>query len=377
MKISILQENLLYGLKVVSRAIPPRSTIPVLSNVLITTENGRLRLSATNLELGVTCWVDAEIKQEGSITVPARSFTDLITTLPKHTTISMQLDMLTQTLNIHCGSLNTNIKGIDVKEFPPMPVPDLTNGIQIDAIDLKEAIQRVVFATTTDESRQVLNGVQLNVAKNRMTFSATDGYRLSVRILESPISISQSISIIIPAKSLTELTHVINDDQIVTMIYMPDKKVVVFHLDTIELSSQIIEGTYPDIDYVIPKSHTTRAILSTVAFLDACKQLIKVAGKDCIARINVIPDDKTGKVEISTKSDNEDDIKIELDASVEGSGLQIGFKTVYLRDALNAVDTPDVIFDTTTSNNPCVIRPTDDNNSIQVIMPCYLNESPE
>jgi len=376
MKISILQENLLYGLKVVSRAILPRSTIPVLSNVLITTENGRLRLSATNLELGVTCWVDAEIKEEGSITVPARSFTDLITTLPKHTTINMQLDILTQTLNIHCGSLNTNIKGIDVKEFPPMFVPDLTNGIKIDAIDLKEAIQRVVFATTTDESRPVLTGVQLVVVKNRMTFSAADEYRLSVRILESPIPISQSISIIIPAKSLNELTRILSSDQIITMSYLQDRKVVIFHSDTIELSSQIIEGIYPNIDYVIPKSHTTRAILSTVAFLDACKQLIKVAGKDCIAHIDIIPGDKP-RMEISTKSDNEDDIKIELDTSVEGSGVQISFKTVYLRDALNAIDTSDVIFEFTTKDRACVIWPINDNNSIQIIMPYYLNESPK
>jgi len=171
---------------------------------------------------------------------------------------------------------------------------------------------------------------------------------------------------------LNELTRILSSDQIITMSYLQDRKVVIFHSDTIELSSRIIEGTYPNIDYVIPKSHTTRAILSTVAFLDACKQLIKVVGKDCTARINVIPDDKTGKVEISTKSDNEDDIKIELDASVEGSGLQIGFQTVYLRDALNAVDTPDVIFEFTTKDRPCVIRPMNDNNSIQVIMAYYL-----
>ena len=135
MKVSVLQENLAHGLSVVSRAVSQRSTLPVLANVLVATDEGRLRLSATNLELGITCWIGAKIEEEGSTTVPARTYTDLISTLPNDK-VEMALNVRTQTLNVRCGSSNTDIKCIDAQEFPPMPVPDLAEGVQLNISDL-------------------------------------------------------------------------------------------------------------------------------------------------------------------------------------------------------------------------------------------------
>ena len=160
MKVSVLQENLAHGLNIVSRAVSPRSTLPVLANVLVATDEGRLRLSATNLELGITCWIGAKIEEEGSTTVPARTFTDLVSTWPNDR-VEMSLNVRTQTLNVHCGASDTDIKCIDAQEFPPMPVPDLSNGIQLNVADFREMIQQVVFAASTDEARPVLTGVHL------------------------------------------------------------------------------------------------------------------------------------------------------------------------------------------------------------------------
>ena len=137
MKVTVLQENLTRGLSIVSRAVSPRSTLPVLANVLIASDEGRLRLSATNLELGITCWIAAKVTEDGSTTVPARTLSDLVNTLPD-SQVQLSLDAASQTLNIRSGRSNNDIKCIDAQEFPPMPVPEMNKAIQINVADFKE-----------------------------------------------------------------------------------------------------------------------------------------------------------------------------------------------------------------------------------------------
>src|SRR5512139_2426844 len=179
MKVTVLQENLARGLSIVSRAVSPRSTLPVLSNILIASDEGRLRLSATNLELGITCWIAARIDEEGSTTVPARTFADLVNTLPGDQ-VQLSLDVKTQTLHVKGGTSNNDIKCIDAQEFPPLPVPELDGAIQLNVMDFKEMIQQVAFSASTDEARPVLMGVLMNVEKDRVTMAAADGFRLTV-----------------------------------------------------------------------------------------------------------------------------------------------------------------------------------------------------
>ena len=210
MKVSVLQENLAHGLSIVSRAVSPRSTLPVLGNILLATDEGRLRLSATNLELGITCWIGAKIEEEGSTTVPARTFTDLVSTLPPDR-VNMDLSVRTQNMNVRCGSSNTDLKCIDSQEFPPMPVPDLEGGIQLNVGDFKEMIHQVVFAASTDEARPILTGVLLTVEGNEITMATADGFRLSVRSAELSNPIDNPINAVIPARALSELARVSGD----------------------------------------------------------------------------------------------------------------------------------------------------------------------
>ena len=204
MRVTVLQENLAHGLSVVSRAVSPRSTLPVLANVLVATDEGRLRLSATNLELGITCWIGAKIIEEGSTTVPARTFNDLIATLPSDQ-VEMSLNVRNQKLNVRCGSSNTDINCIDSQEFPPMPTPDLTDGVELNVTALKEMIQQVAFAASTDEARPVLTGILLTATGNQITLQAADGFRLSIRKAELSSSLPHPIKAIIPARALAEL----------------------------------------------------------------------------------------------------------------------------------------------------------------------------
>src|SRR5512138_1440534 len=180
MKATVLQENLAHGLNIVSRAVSSRATLPVLSNILIATDEGRLRLSATNLELGITCWIPARIEQEGSTTVPARTFSDLINTLPGEQ-VALSLDTNTQTLNVRGGSSTNDIKCIDAQEFPPFPAPDFEDAVRLNVADFREMIQQVAFAASTDEARPVLMGVLVTVDRDTITLAAADGFRLSVR----------------------------------------------------------------------------------------------------------------------------------------------------------------------------------------------------
>ncbi len=375
MKVSVLQENLAHGLNIVSRAVSPRSTLPVLANVLVASDEGRLRLSATNLELGITCWIGAKIEEEGSTTVPARTFTDLVGTLPNER-VNMSLNVRTQTLNVRCGTSNTDIKCIDAQEFPPLPVPDLSNGIQINVADFKEMIQQVVFAASTDEARPILTGVLVSVQGNRISLQAADGFRLSVRKAELSSPAARPIRAVIPARALSELARIAGDgDQPITMVVPPGRGQVIFRMKDVELVSQLIEGTFPELEQVIPRSYQTRSVLSTASFLKACKQAEIFAREGShIARVNVTAGDdlKPGKVEISGQSEETGFNQTDIDATVEGPNILIAFNVRYLREVLDVIKTPNVALETTADTSPGVIRPVGEDNFLHVIMPMHL-----
>lgn len=379
MRITVLQENLARGLSIVSRAVSPRSTLPVLANVLVATDDGRLRLSATNLELGITCWIGAKTIEEGSTTVPARTFSDLVSTLADKN-VEMSLNVRTQTLNVHCGASNTDLKCIDAQEFPPMPVIDFTQGLQINVADIKEMIQQVVFAASTDDARPILTGVLVSVNGDQMTMAAADGFRLSVRkaVLSSPVS--RPFNAVIPARALSELARVAGDsDQTLTMVMPPGRGQVVFRLRDIELVSQLIDGAFPDYEQIIPRQHQTRAVLSTSVFLQACKQAEIFAREGShIARININPGGglQPGTVEISGQSEETGFNQNVVDASIEGPALLIAFNVRFLREVLDVVRTPNVVLETNTETSPGVIRPVGgaegQGDFLHVIMPMHL-----
>jgi DNA polymerase-3 subunit beta len=200
MKASVSQQELAHGLSTVSRAVSPRSTLAVLANILIATDDGRLRLSATNLELGISCWINAKIDQEGAITVPARTVSDLVSTLPNDK-VELLLNEKTQTLTVKCGSNVTDIKGIDAQEYPPMPIPDLTEGVVINVSTFKEMISQVAFAASSDEARPVLQGVLTQIDGTNITMAATDGFRISVRTASLANPSKKPVSTIIPARA--------------------------------------------------------------------------------------------------------------------------------------------------------------------------------
>lgn len=375
MKVSCLQENLARGLSVVSRAVAPRSTLPVLGNILVATDNGRLRLSATNLELGVSCWIGAKIEEDGATTVPARTFVDLINTLPAEE-VSMELAVRTQTLNVRSGSFNNDIKCIDAQEFPPLPPEDLDGGLGLDLEELRGMIQQVVFAASTDDARPVLTGVLVEVNDGELSMAAADGFRLSLRHSHLSTPEEGPLRAIIPSRALSELARVADDEaESVTMILPPDRGQVIFRTKDVELVSQLIEGTYPDVKGIIPNGYATRAVLPTSSFLKACKAADIFAREAAhSARLRITPGSELepGTLEISATAAETGSNETVVDATIEGDDLEIAFNVRFLIDVLSVLDTPNVALETNNASSPGVLRSVGRDDFLHVIMPMHL-----
>ncbi len=375
MKVSCLQENLSKGLSIVGRAVSPRSTLPVLGNVLLATDAGRLKLSATNLEVGINCWIGAKVEEEGAITVPARTFVDLVNALPPEQ-VDLELAVRTQTLNLRAGRSEANVKGIDAQEFPIVPVPEGEGGIPVEAGVLRTAIEQVALAAATDESRPILTGVLAKFEESRLTLAAADGFRLSVRTIPLPQPILDPFSIIIPARALVELGRISGDQEKPIIINVtPTRNQVIFQLTDIVLVSQLIDGNFPDYRQIIPRDCTTHTVVDAAVFLKACKTALIFAREAAhISRVHVKPDSELapGHVVISATSAETGDDVSELDASIEGDEIEIAFNVKYMIDVLSVIGTPQVALDTTTSSSPGVIRPVGDVDFTHVIMPMHL-----
>lgn len=257
-----------------------------------------------------------------------------------------------------------------------MPTPDSGNGIPINVTNLREMIHQVAFAASTDEARPILTGVLVTVDGDKLTMASADGFRLSVRKanLSSPNPRSQQA--VVPARALSELARIISDgDQMVDMILPPDRGQVVFQMKDFQLVSQLIEGTFPDYEQIIPRSKETRSVLSTSAFLKACKQAEIFAREGShIARINITPGGelKPGSIMISGQSEETGSSQSEMDASIDGTPLLIAFNVRFLREVLEVVRTPEIALETTVDTAPGIIRPVGDENFLHVIMPMHL-----
>ncbi len=378
MRISVLQENLAKGLSIVGRAVATRSTLPVLGNILLETDQSQLKLSAMNMEIGINCWVGAMIEEEGAITVPARLLSDFVNSLPKER-IDMELQVRTQTLHLRCSRYEANIKGIDASEFPIIPThrrETTLPAVELPPAKLRRMIDQVAFAAATDESRPTLTGVYTRFDGDRLKLVATDGFRLGVRttVLEEPAL--ASVGVIVPARALTELSRIIGSVEVgeedgVQVTVTEARNQVMFHLPGVDLVSQLIEANFPDYNKIVPTSYNTRAVVDTAEFLKAVRLSYLFARDSAnIVRFNVVPGDP-GKLVLTASSAEMGDNEAVVDALVEGEPLQAAFNAKFMIDVLQVVDTPQVLFELISPARPGVFRPVGagEEEYIHVIMP--------
>ena len=380
MKISCLQENLSRGLAVVGRAVASRATLPVTQNVLLSVDQSMLKLSATNLEIAMTTWVGAMIEEEGSITVPARLLTEFVNSLPNDK-IDLELDQGSGLLQISSGNSNAHINITEASEFPPIPTVDDGVAAEVDPLVLKNAIARVAFAAATEESRPVLTGVEMKLDSSKFTMAAADGFRLAVHHGALLKAVPEEVSVIIPARTMNELNRLIGDrEEAVEILMTPAKGQVMFRVqggDTVEIVSQLLQGTFPNYEQLIPQSYTTRAVMDLPTVLRSARTAsIFARDGSNIIRMHLMPaaaDTEPPKVEISARSeevgDNQD--VVDLD-EIEGEEGKIAFNSRYLLDVLAVLDKGKVALETTTSSSPGVFKPTDSEDYIHVVMPMFV-----
>ena len=380
MRTSCLQENLSRGLSVVGRAVASRPTLPVLSHILLATDQSQLKLAATDLELFIVCWIGARVEKEGAITVPARLCVDLINSLPQE---RVDLELTDQTLHLSCARNEADINGIDAQEFPLLPAAGEEQQIMLEPDLLRQMIAQVVLAAATDESRPILTGVLARFEENTLTMAAADGFRLSVRHAQIPERIAQPMSVVIPAKALNELARISGDEEEpIGMAITPARSQVLFHLQGdaganegrifgIDLVSQLIEGNFVNYRQIIPTSYTTRTIVNTEDLLKACKTANIFARSEANnVQIEITPGkDGYGRLRITASSVEMGDSVIDLDAAVEGDPIAINFNARFLIDALSVMDSAQVALETSAATRPGVLKPVGNEDFVHVIMP--------
>jgi len=382
MKFSIYQSDLAAALSTVSRAVPTRATLPVLGNVFLKVDmDNTLTVCATNLELGIKTRVPCGVSMAGETTLPAKTLAELVGTFPKEI-IDLELDTRTETMRLTCGKSKSTLKGVPGSEFPPMPDVEFGNGaVEFPAADLRRIIQQVVFTASTDEARPVLTGVLVELNGNTATFASADGFRLSRREYTLSKDV-HPISLIVPSKALAEVAKAASEGT-VRMALRETRGQVVFQCGKTEVSSQLIDGNFPDFRQVIPQKAGTKVTVDTSAFVKACKQAeIFARESNNIAKFEIgfVSENDTenggliakDKLFVSALSEETGQNETVLDVKASGTGMVIAFNIQFLREALEVFSTAQVVLELNNPQSPGVLVSPDSRDFVHVIMPMHL-----
>lgn len=358
-----LQENLNKGLNIISRVVPIRGSLPILSNVLLTTEKGRLKLSGTNLEIGINYWLGAKIEKEGGITVPAKVFGEYINSLPQD---KVNLLIKEKKLIIKSNNYEAKIFGTDTKDFPLIPEIKEKVIAKIAPKDFLEGINQVIFAAAIDESRPILSGVYFKFSKNKLWMVATDSYRLSEKVINLNQSTKKDFSVIIPAKTIFELSYILSETNESVEISLTENQVL-FHFKDIDLVSKLIEGEFPNYRQIIPDASETKLKINLDDFIKVIK-LANIFAREGSGNVRLEVKSK-GQLTISTATASLGDNVSNLKAEVEGVDSEITFNTKYLLDVLNNIKAKQISLELNGKLNPGVIKPLGKTDYLHIIMP--------
>jgi len=373
MKVSVLQEQLDKALTILARAVDNRVTLPVLGNVLLATEDSRLKLAAMNQELTIVTFIGAKVDKAGAVTLHAKTLTEMVKTLSPER-VDLALDGGTQTVNLKCGATNWNVRGIAAAEFPPVPEaadPDVV----LTGKALRDIITETVFASAREDVRPILTGLYLHFEGNVMTVAAADGFRLSVRTAVVDAHFDKPRDMVVPAKTMAEVARIIVDDDLPVGIVLPaERDLIQFVIENTVVSSQLIDGRFPDFSAIIPKSHNSLIRLYTSDLLKHCKRAeIFARDNNYSARITVTPPSgasEPGAMQITARSNERGDYEgIVDDAAVEGAALDTAFNVRYLIDVLGVIPDEQIRLESNGSNAPGVIRAEGRDDFLHLIMP--------
>lgn len=364
MKLFCDQKDLSYALNIVNKAISPNNTLPVLNNILLKAENKKLHFFATNLELAISFFIDADVRNEGSITIPARLITSYINLLKDdkvEMTLQEGLSLLLKT-----KESETKIKGINSDEFPLIPKIEQPKIIKVSSEDLEKAISRTVFAVSQNPAKPVLSGVNFIANKDLLKVVATDSYRLAEQKIKLSEKVEFDVKSIVPARTVQELGKILAKEDKDVLMEFSDSQIL-FKIGDIELTSRLIEGAFPAYEKIFPKSNKTKIEVDTGDLINTVKRVSLFAKENNNNIKLAVTND--GKMTISTDETKIGEEVAELDVSIEGENNKIALNSQYLQDVLSCMDIERAHIDLNDKLSPAAIRPCKEDDYVYIIMP--------
>lgn len=374
MKLSCTRENLYQGLSITSHTGGKNANLPILSNILLRADIGGLKLTATNLELTITCTIRGKVDQPGEYTLPAKLFSDYVALLPNE---RVDLDLLDHAISVVCDKTKTKINGLPANEFPL--IPPVTGGVRfsVAAAAFDAALGSVLFSVATNEARQALTGVFMHFdgLNDQLVLAATDSYRLAEKIIPLRERVEGERKTIVPSRTLAELRRILsvlrdNAEAPEAVEIELTESQIVFRYGTVELSSRTVEGVYPDYRQIIPKSSSTEIIVSKGAFAQAIKRtsLFSKAGLFDV-KLDVNPVEKTVTLSAADVGRGENTVSVEGEVTGAPNAAVLNFR--YLLDGVNAMSSDRVVLKLIDAMNPCVVAPENrpEDKYLYIVMP--------
>ncbi len=370
MKSKIEQSSFWEGIQKVFSIVPTRTTLPILSNILLTTEEGGLNISATDLDISISTKITAEIEQAGSITVPARKFAQVLRELPS-CLLSLESDGERVWLLSDRGRYG--LMGLPAEDFPRLPPGVEGKAFQPEGDMLSDMVEKTIFAVSIDESRPALTGVLFKVDGEKISIVATDGHRLAKvsKNISVPLSPFEAI---VPPKALNHLTRLISGGEQLNKVVVGETYIA-FDLGETQLYSRLIEGPYPDVERVIPRANEKKMVVDNEAFSSAVRRVSALSDTETHQVCFSI---RKGLVKLSaTSQEMGGEATEEVDVQYDNEDLDIGYNANYVLEILRRMKSDKVVFELDTPVSAGIIRPStppEDEDYLCLIMPLRLND---
>lgn len=360
MKLTCLQEKLKKAVNLVQRAVGKNANLPILSNILLKTDKGRLKIAATDLEVGIETWITSKVEEEGEITVPAQTFSNFVASLPSD---KVSLNAEKNDLQVQCKKLKARFNGLDSEEFPIIPEIDSEPIFSIQGDLFSQVLNQVQPACSFSDTRPEISGVYLNDTKEKLNFAATDSFRLAEKKIK--VDSDKGIDLIIPLKTVQELTKATKGVKKEIEV-SADESQIEFQFENSRIISRLIEGDFPDYKQIIPSDFDTEVTLKREQLKKAVKRASFFASKINDVRLEV---QEEGKIGISARSQKVGENVSALEAEIEGGSVSSVFNYNYLLDGLKSINTEKVSLKFTGSESPVLMIPQGDKSYQYLVMP--------
>ncbi|MGN0920069.1 MAG: DNA polymerase III subunit beta [Alphaproteobacteria bacterium] len=364
LKITIDQALLLKALAHTQSIVERRQTIPVLSNVLIETNANGLSLKATDNEIEIAESVPAEVEEEGAITIPAHKLYDIVRRLPDGSQLSLSASETTGQVTLACGRSRFALASLPADGFPTMAKEEAPFTFTLTPADLADMIGKTGFAVSVEETRYNLNGIYLHQKEGNLIAVATDGHRLAFTKRALPEGAKEMPGIIIPRKTIGELTKLLGENAEQVEISLSANQIR-FKLGKVELSSRLIDGTYPEYEKVIPVNNDKKMIADTKALAQVVERVSVVSEKSRGIKLTIQPN----LLQVSAAAADEGSAEDELDITYDGVVTDIGFNFRYLLDILAQIKGAQIQMRFEDSVSPVILEDTNDADTLYVLMP--------